>query len=134
MVLEPQIGEHMPQRLRAVDVARKVKSFDHFLYVWGSKANYYLPPRTALTWHYISQVLAGEKLLLRVNEVGHVLQVPKAKGMLVEDLWIQCKELNQLHAYLPDVTPRSHIPRTYFLNVRIIRSSRSLLPMPLPPL
>lgn len=103
--------------MKAKEVARKIKSFDHFLYVWGSRGGYFLPPRSALTWAYISQVLGGEKKLLRVAEVGHVLDLPRARGMLIEDLWARSRDENNLHAYLPDVTARAHVPRTYFLNV-----------------
>lgn len=103
--------------LRASDVARKLKSFDHFLYVWGTKGGYYLPPKSALTWHYISQVLAGEKKLVRLDQVGHVQELPRAKGYLINDLWEASKDLNDLHQYLPDITPSSRVPRTYFLNV-----------------
>lgn len=104
--------------VRALDVARKLKSFDHFLYVWGAKGGYFLPPRSALTWHYVSQVLAGEKLLLRADQVGHVQELPRAKGVLIEELWEECRQINSMHAYLPDVTPKTHVPRTYFLNVK----------------
>ena len=45
--------------LTAKMVARKISSFDHFIYLWGTKANYYLPPKHCLTWRFISQVLAA---------------------------------------------------------------------------
>lgn len=121
--IEAQIPATPNRSLKTQDVARKLKSFDHFLYVWGTKGGYYLPPKSALTWHYISQVLAGEKLLLRIQQVGHVQELPKAKGFLVQDLWEECKAINEMHAYLPDVTPRTHAPRTYFYNVSLTRFS-----------
>lgn len=113
---QTQIGPSS-RLVRALDVARKVKSFDHFLYVWGSKGGYYLPPKSALTWHYVSQVLAGEKRLLRVEAVGHALEIPKFKGLLVRDIWEHCKTVNDLHLYLPDITAQTQVPRTYFFNV-----------------
>ena len=121
IVAENEQPEAPALALKASEVARKIKSFDHFLFVWGTKAGYYLPQKNCLTWHYVAQVLAGEKRLLRVDQVGHVQELPKARGVLVNELWEHCKSINELHCYFPDVTPRSQIPRTYFYNVKIIR-------------
>lgn len=115
--IEEQPARDQHSRIRASEVARKVKSFDHFLHIWGTKGGYYMPPKSALTWHYVSQILAGEKLLLRLQSVGHVQEVPKAKGLLVGAFWDECKLINDLHLYFPDITPQSHVTRTYFYNV-----------------
>ena len=79
-----QLNQPSPHRLlHTKDVIRKLKKFNHFLYVWGTKGGFYLPPRSALTWHYVSQVLGGEKSLLRVEDVGRLQELPKAKGLQV---------------------------------------------------
>ena len=103
--------------LKAKEVAQKIKSFDHFAYLWGVKAGYYLPPKRSLTWRFVAQVLSGQKRLLKVSEVGYPIEMPKFKGQHVDNIWQQFKDTNQLHSYLPDVTGNAPIPRTYFYNV-----------------
>ena len=115
-------GNQPKQRLvRAKDIARKVKSFDHFIYIWGSKGKYYLPPKSVLTWHYISQILAKEKRLLKLEQVGYQIEIPKVKGTLVNDMFHEVKDHNGLHYYFPDLSENQNVPRDYFFNVRIIR-------------
>lgn len=111
--------------VKAKDVARKIKSFDHFLYVWGHTGGYYMPPKSVFTWHYISQLLAREKKLLKVEQVGHTLEVPKVRGAVVNDIYNREKYNHGLSAYFPDFTDTQNVPRDYFFNVKIIRSSRS---------
>ena len=106
-----------PQTLKARDVARKIRSFEHFIYVWGHKARYYLPPRNCFTWHFVAQVLAQEKRLLKLEDVGHQLEVPKSKGLLVSELWDRLKNVNGLHTYFPDILRSERVPRDYFFNV-----------------
>jgi hypothetical protein len=109
------------RRVKAKEIARKLKSFDHFVYVWGEKGHYYIPPKSVLTWHYISQILAQEKRLLKLEEVGHMLEVPKVRGSVVNDMFDRVKDDNGLHFYFPDFTESQNVPRDYFFNVRIIR-------------
>ena len=66
MEVEHEAPVQQKTLVRAKDIARKIKSFDHFLYVWGHNGGYYLPPKSVFTWHYISQILAREKRLLKV--------------------------------------------------------------------
>lgn len=107
--------------VKAKDIARTIKSFEHFIFIWGHKAGYYLPPKTVLTWHYVSQILAHEKRLLRTDQVGHVLQVPKVRGSVVNDMYQSIKDIDGLHRYFPDFTSTQNVPRDYFFNVRLIR-------------
>jgi hypothetical protein len=113
----PNVERGISRLVKAKDIARKIKSFDHFLYVWGGKGGYFMPPKSALSWHYISQILAGEKKLLLIKDVGHVQELPKSKGLLVRSLWEKWKHLNALHSYLPEITEQTQVPRTYFFNV-----------------
>jgi len=66
MLEEKNLDESDVRRLvKAKEIARKIKSFDHFIYVWGQKGQYYLPPKNVITWHYVSQILAQEKNFLK---------------------------------------------------------------------
>jgi len=107
--------------MKAKEIARKIKSFDHFIHVWGDKARYYLPPKRCLTWHYISQILCKEKRLLKIDQVGHEVEIPKVKGSVLDSMWQKAKDLNGMHEYFPDIHKSSHVPRKYFFNVRLIR-------------
>lgn len=104
-------------QVRSGEVARKLKSLDHFIYLYGHKAGYYLPPKDCLSWHYVSQILAEEKVLLKADKVGSELDLPKAKGFLITQKWQKYKEANKLHSFFPDFTQKQRIPRTYFFNV-----------------
>ena len=121
MNVEEGRAMNKPKTLKAKHIARKIKSFDHFIYIWGEKAGYYLPPKSHITWHYISQVLSREKRLLRLGEVGHIIDIPKVKGALVNEMFGDIKDFNELHSYFPDFTESHNIPREYFFNVRIKR-------------
>ena len=114
---EPGERDAATRKLKTRDIARKISSFDHFIYLWGDKAKYYLPPKRCLSWHYISQILSREKRLLKLDQVGHVLEVPKVRGKVVRDMWNKCKETNGLSLYFPDVHVTQFIPRDYFFNV-----------------
>lgn len=116
-VEEPQSGPRSEVVLRAGDVARKLRSFDHFIYLYGQKAGYYLPPKHALTWSFVAQILAGEKMLLKASDVGPILSLPKSRGILIQDLWQMYREVKGLHRFFPDMSKESRIPRDYFFNV-----------------
>lgn len=101
----------------AKEVARKLKSFHHFRYLWGEKGRYYLPPATHISWAYIAQILSGEKRLLKLDQVGHQVEIPKLRGFRVEDLWQEYHNKNYFEEYFPDATNMLRIPRNYFYNV-----------------
>lgn len=105
------------RRVRAQEIARKLKSIEHFVYVWGTRAQYYLPPTKHITWHYISQVLAKEKRLLRLSDIGGLVDLPKIKGIVVDDVFDYYRETNALHSFFPDMHPSQRVPRAYFYNV-----------------
>jgi len=121
MQVESGNNENPPKSIRAKDIAKKIKSLDHFVYVWGTKAQYYLPPTKYLTWHYVSQIIAKEKKLLKLSEIGGLIELPKAKGILVNDIWEEFKDVNDLHMYFPDIHDSQFVPRTYFYNVILKR-------------
>lgn len=109
------------KRMRAQEVARKIKSLDHFCYVWGTKAGFYLPPRKCLTWHFVSQILAKEKLLLRLSDMEGLVDLPKVKGIIVDNVFAHYRDANQLEKYFPDRHASQRVPREYFYNVQLIR-------------
>lgn len=99
------------------EIARRIKSFDHFVYIWGHKANFYLPPRHALTWHFISQVLAGHKKLLKNEIVGQCIEMPKVRGYRIKEIHSTFVKECPINEYLPDFGDTDCIPRNYFFNV-----------------
>lgn len=120
--IETVEDSHSNKLVKAKDIARKIKSFEHFIYIWGHKGGYYMPPKNVLTWHYVSQILAREKWLLRVDQVGHALEVPKVRGTVVNDMYHLIKRDNGLEKYFPDLTDTQNVPRDYFFNVQLTRS------------
>lgn len=104
-------------RVPTKEIARKIKSFDHFVFLWGHKANYYLPPTHSLTWHFISQVLSGEKQLLKNEVVGMSIEMPKVRGYRIKDIYNTFANECSIKNYLPDFGQTDCIPRTYFFNV-----------------
>ena len=99
------------------DIARKLKSLDHFVYLWGHRGGFYLPPAKNLTWDFVAQILSGEKRLLETVEVGTPIQIPKAKGIKVQDIWEELKDNERISVFLPTITEGRAVPREYFLNV-----------------
>jgi hypothetical protein len=117
--LETEAGPDGQSTIIAKEVARKIKSFEHFMYVWGEKARYYLPPKSALSWGYIAKILSGEKRLLKLDLVGYQIDLPRAKGFHVRTVWERCKGVNGIGKCLPEVSDAKHIPRKYFYNVEL---------------
>ena len=111
----PQASQN--KAIKAKEVARKIKSFDHFAYIWGEKAGFYLPPKKSITWHFISQILADEKKLVKMASVGNPIELPKVKGLFVQDLFWKYKDVKDLDKYFPDVSEGHRVPRNYFFNV-----------------
>ena len=103
--------------LKIRDIARKLSSFDHFIYVWGVKAGYYVPPKSCLTWQFISEVISGRKKLLKASVVGVPLNIPKFKGVLVKQHYKNYASINDLFLYFPTITEGVSVPRDYFYNV-----------------
>lgn len=118
----PQMPEEpRPRRprvvLKAGEIARKLRSFDHFAYLYGQRAGYFLPPKHALAWACVAQILSEEKLLLKASDVGPPLILPKSRGLHIEISWARYKDAHDLHRYFPDTIDSGRIPRDYFFNV-----------------
>jgi hypothetical protein len=115
----PEVHPEQPayRTIKAKEVARKIQSVDHFAHIWGEKGGFYLPPKKFLTWEFIAQVLSGAKKLVRVQQVGYPVELPKVKGLYVQELyWHYCDE-HSLRDYFPDMGESHRVPRTYFFNV-----------------
>ncbi len=91
------------------------------MYVWGHKGGYYMPPKSVLSWHYISQIMAREKRLLKAEQVGHSLDIPKIRGTVVNEMYHSIKTEAGLSLYFPDLTDTQNVPRDYFFNVSLNR-------------
>ena len=117
--LNIEYGGQAPQQrvIKAKDVARKIRSFDHFAYVWGEKAGYYLPPKKYITWRFVAQLLANEKQLVKMEQIGNPVELPKVIGVYVDELYYKYQQSNDLHSYFPDLGNAHRIPRNYFFNV-----------------
>ena len=78
---------------------------------------YYLPPDSALNKDFLKQVLAGEKELLRKDDVAYI-EVPHYDELSVKQLWPQFAGDAEVTKYFPDKFPPGKGPgRDYFFNV-----------------
>ena len=78
---EPIRAPRNSRMIKSKDVARKIQSFEHFAHIWGDKEGYYLPPKKYVTWQFVAQLLAGQKM----QQVGHPVELPK--GTYVQELY-----------------------------------------------
>lgn len=113
-----QIAQNPHQlTIKAKEVARKIQSVDHFIYIWGGKGGFFLPPKKFITWRFVAQLLSNEKRLVKSKDVATPVALPKVKGLYVEELFWRYYEENDLHRYFPDLGNGHRIPRDYFFNV-----------------
>ena len=106
------------ERMQTREVARKIRSIEHFMFLWGTKGGHYLPPKKSITWVFIRQILTGKKRLLLSRDIGEVIDLPKVRGIIIRDLWNTLSERNSFSSFFPDITKGRTIPRRYFFNVR----------------
>ena len=79
--------------------------------------SYFLPPKRYITWPYIAQVLKGEKLLIKQNQVKINIIPPKIKDLTVKNIWNMLREDLDLLRYFPDSCIEDEPPRAYFFSV-----------------
>ena len=103
------------------NVAAKLRSIEHFMFLYGNEAGYFLPPRELITWSYIRQVLTGVKILLKFERLGTNFQFPKSRGFRVKTAFEEMSSDKDFMRYFPDIPPKTNIPREYFLTVSIKR-------------
>ena len=73
---------HSDNTTMPVDEIRTfIKNQDQFCWLFGVEMNYFLPPKTFITWPYIIMVLTGEKKLIKNSEVKISHNVPTIKEL-----------------------------------------------------
>jgi hypothetical protein len=76
-----------------------------------------LPPEININKDFLKQILAGEKELLKKDEVIFI-EVPHYDELSVKALWPQFSDDPEIAKYFPDVFPQGKgPPREYFFNV-----------------
>ena len=77
----------------------------------------YLPPDWMVTKDFIRQVLAEEKVFLKLAELKQVA-VPKYDECSVKNMWPMVTEAPELMRHFPDRLPQGKLPdREYFFNI-----------------
>lgn len=116
-----EIGSIIPEEpkiiLKTSQVVSKLRSVDHFMYLFATEGKYYLPPRKFITWEYIRKILSGEKVLLKFRRIDSQFQLPRAKGFYIKAVYEQISNDTEFVRYFPDFSKDAHIPRDYFLTV-----------------
>lgn len=65
----------------------------------------------------MAQVLSVEKRLLETVRVRTPIQIPKTKGIKVQDIWEELNDNERISAFLLMITEGRAVPREYFLNL-----------------
>ena len=77
----------------------------------------YLPPDWMLNKDFLKEILAGEKALLRLNQVRRI-SVPMYDELAVIKLWPMMRSDEKLMQYFPKKLAKGRVPdRDYFFNV-----------------
>lgn len=104
-------------KVKCRDIAHQLQSIDHFIFLYENEGKYYLPPRKLITWHYVRQILSGEKLFIKVDQIRSMYTLPKSRGLCVNDLFKDAMKDIELMKFFPDIPENSSVPRNYFLTV-----------------
>ena len=99
------------------EIKTYIKNQDQFCWLFGVEMNYYLPPKTLITWPYIIMVLSGQKKLLKNNQVTIGHDVPRIKELKMDIVWGQYKSDKLLFSYMPVTKETQYPPRNYFFRI-----------------
>ena len=88
-----------------------------FLALLAVEGRYYLPPRRNMTARFVQQFLAGQKKLLKAQEVLHVAKVWAFKSCTAARVWELFPEKRAAEPFLPDSQPLAKLDKSYLLNV-----------------
>jgi hypothetical protein len=98
-------------------IAQKLQSIDHFIYLYATEGKYFLPPRCLITWEFIRKVITGDKLLFKFNKISPQNYLPRAKGLSVNNLFEEMRNDTDFLRYFPDIPKGTSVPRDYFMTV-----------------
>ena len=65
-----------------------------------------MPDKKSIMWHYIQEVLAGHKKLLKACGIKVHVVSPKFNGIRIETMWEQVKANENRLTYFPDYLGR----------------------------
>ena len=109
-------------------ILRKVKSKEHFMFIFGEKGDFYLPPISYITFKFIKKVLSGEKSLLPNDELKKSFNFPKRKGFNFVKYYRSFMKMPTISMYFPDLTRNQHPPKEFFFDVSINKIMKSKFP------
>lgn len=119
-----EMGSIIPEETKIIvktsQIAAKIRSVDHFVYLYATERKYFLPPKKFITWEYIRQILSGEKVLLKFRRIEQQFQLPRTKGFYVRSVFQQLANDSEFMLYFPDFSKDAHVPRDYFITVVLI--------------
>ena len=55
------------------------------MFLWSEVLGYYLLPQSSITWDSISEVIFGEKQLLKLSSLGETSAIPKVKDLQIRN-------------------------------------------------
>lgn len=121
----PPINEPPANVVRSKEIAARIRSIDHFVFLFGNEGRYYMPPTSLITWHFVRQVISGEKQLLKQDRINGNFTVPKSRGFHVGTAFQEMSDDQEFMSFFPDATPKSNVPREYFLTVTSLAAAHS---------
>ena len=100
------------------EVKTYIKNQDQFCWLFGVEMNYFLPPKSLITWPFIVMVLNGQKRLLKNDQVKIGHNVPRIKELKMQYIWEYIiREDVELIRYLPITSNTRYPPRNYFFRI-----------------
>ena len=103
--------------IKTKEIADQLKSIDHFLYLYTVEGKFFLPPKYLISWEYVKKILTGEKKLLKQSQIEVFINLPKARGFNIINIFREMEDDEEFNRYFPDLKKSSSIPREYFLTV-----------------
>lgn len=105
------------KRMSLLELKSQVRSPDHFIWLFGVEMRYHLPPRSFVTWPFIIQVLAKNKMLVKTDDVALSSPIPKIKELNMKKIWpFFCKD-ELILRYMPVLSDDRLPPRTFFFEI-----------------
>ena len=96
---------------------RKIKSPQHFIFMFGMELKYHLPPKHSITWPFIVKVLTGEKKLVKQRDIPFLQAIPKIEEFQMKKIWPTYRKDKGFCQYFPDIDSDRYPPRNYFYQI-----------------